>query len=52
VSETQATALLLRAGRSEDAETCGSICYEAFKTIANQHNFPLTIPRRRLRADY
>ena len=40
MSETQATGLLLRAGRSEDAETCGSICYEAFKTIADQHNFP------------
>jgi GNAT superfamily N-acetyltransferase len=36
--------LTLRAGRSEDAETCGSICYEAFKAIADQHNFPPDFP--------
>jgi predicted N-acetyltransferase YhbS len=30
----------LRAGKPSDAETCGSICYEAFKAIADQHNFP------------
>jgi GNAT superfamily N-acetyltransferase len=44
VSETQTTGLTLRAGRSEDAETCGSICYEAFKAIADQHNFPPDFP--------
>ncbi len=38
--QTQTAGLTLRAGRSEDAETCGSICYEAFKAIADQHNFP------------
>ena len=32
--------LRLRPGIPEDAETCGVICYEAFKTIAEQHNFP------------
>ncbi len=32
--------LTLRGGRIEDAKICGSICFEAFKTIANQHNFP------------
>ena len=51
VSETQVTGLTLRAGRSEDAETCGSICYEAFKAIADQHNFPLTSPPQRFRVD-
>ena len=35
---------ILRAGRPDDAETCGSICYEAFKAIANQHNFPHDFP--------
>ena len=30
----------LRVGRPDDAETCGLICYEAFKAIAGQHNFP------------
>jgi len=32
--------LTLRPGRPEDATICGTICYEAFKTIAEQHNFP------------
>ena len=30
----------LRPGSPKDAETCGPICYEAFKAIADQHNFP------------
>jgi GNAT superfamily N-acetyltransferase len=29
---------------SEDAEICGSICYEAFKAIADQHNFSPNFP--------
>jgi GNAT superfamily N-acetyltransferase len=32
--------LTLRPGRLEDATICGTICYEAFKTIAEQHSFP------------
>jgi hypothetical protein len=45
VNETQATTgLTLRAGRLEDAENGGSICYEAFKAIADQHNFPPDFP--------
>jgi GNAT superfamily N-acetyltransferase len=45
VSETQVVAgLRLRAGRVEDAEVCGSICYEAFKGIADRHNFPPDFP--------
>jgi GNAT superfamily N-acetyltransferase len=44
VSETQTTGLTLRAGRSEDADTCGAICYEAFKALADQHNFPPDFP--------
>jgi GNAT superfamily N-acetyltransferase len=44
MSETQPAGLTLRAGRSEDAETCGSICYEAFKAIADEHNFPPDFP--------
>jgi predicted N-acetyltransferase YhbS len=32
--------LTLRPGRPEDATVCGTICYEAFKAIAEQHNFP------------
>jgi GNAT superfamily N-acetyltransferase len=44
VSETHVAGLRLRAGRSEDAESCGSICYEAFKAIADQHNFTPDFP--------
>jgi GNAT superfamily N-acetyltransferase len=36
--------VMLRAGRLDDAETCGSICYDAFKAIADQHNFPHDFP--------
>ena len=31
--------LTLRLGRPEDAAICGAICYDAFKAIAEQHNF-------------
>ena len=44
MSEKQATGLMVRAGRSDDAETCGLICYEAFKAIADEHNFPPDFP--------
>lgn len=33
-------ALKLRPGSPADAPACSKICYEAFKTIAEQHNFP------------
>ena len=32
--------LNFRAGKPDDAESCGVICYEAFNTISAQHNFP------------
>ncbi len=34
----------LRAGRPDDATDCGRICYEAFKAISEQHNFPPDFP--------
>lgn len=34
----------LRPGNTEDAQRCGEICYYAFKTIAEQHNFPADFP--------
>ena len=34
----------IRKATADDAETCGTICYEAFKAIANQHNFPPDLP--------
>lgn len=36
--------LNLRPGRREDAEVCGVICFEAFKRISTQHNFPPDFP--------
>lgn len=34
----------IRAMRQEDVETCGRICYEAFKNISGRHNFPPDFP--------
>ncbi len=36
--------LKLRPGTPEDAQTCGRICYEAFSTLAREHNFPPEVP--------
>ncbi|HKY30564.1 MAG TPA: GNAT family N-acetyltransferase [Pyrinomonadaceae bacterium] len=36
--------LTIRGGRPEDAEACGVICYEAFKSISDRHNFPEDFP--------
>lgn len=36
--------LNLREGKPEDAEKLGIICYEAFKTISEKHNFPPDFP--------
>ena len=33
-----------RPGTFSDASACGRICYEAFKAIAEQHNFPPDLP--------
>jgi predicted N-acetyltransferase YhbS len=33
-----------RPGKPDDAEACATICYEAFKEIAAQHNFPPDFP--------
>jgi predicted N-acetyltransferase YhbS len=34
----------LRSMKQEDVETCGRICYEGFKSIADRHNFPPDFP--------
>jgi len=34
----------LRAGRPDDAQACGRIAYDAFKAIADEHNFPPDFP--------
>ena len=43
-SEIREAGPRLRTGSIEDAERSGSIVYEAFKTIADQHNFPPDFP--------
>jgi len=34
----------LRPGTAADAERCGEICYNAFKAVADEHNFPPDFP--------
>jgi GNAT superfamily N-acetyltransferase len=36
--------LIMRPGKPEDAQACGAICYKAFKSIADQHNYPPDFP--------
>jgi predicted N-acetyltransferase YhbS len=36
--------VILRRGTSADAAACGTICFEAFKSIAAEHNFPWDFP--------
>lgn len=40
-----------RPGRREDAQACAAIFYEAFKLIAEQHNFPVDFPEPQMAAD-
>ena len=34
----------LRLGTAEDSKLCGEICYRAFRTISEKHNFPPDFP--------
>jgi predicted N-acetyltransferase YhbS len=34
----------LRRATPDEVQRCGTICYEAFTAIANQHNFPPDLP--------
>jgi len=36
--------LVLRPGTPADANACGSICFEAFRAIDDEHNFPWDFP--------
>jgi len=36
--------LTLRLGMPDDADRCGTICYEAFTAIAEHHHFPASFP--------
>jgi len=37
-------ALTLRRGTAADAEVCGRVCFEAFRSIAERHGFPPDFP--------
>ena len=37
-------ALVIRRATLADAEVCGRICFDAFATLANKHNFPPDFP--------
>jgi GNAT superfamily N-acetyltransferase len=41
----------LRSGTPADAQPCGTICYEAFRHIAGQHNFPPDFPHADVAVD-
>jgi len=36
--------VVIRRAAAEDSEVCGRICFEAFATLATQHNFPPDFP--------
>lgn len=36
--------IALRPGAAEDANACGEICYDAFRSLANRHGFPPDFP--------
>jgi predicted N-acetyltransferase YhbS len=43
--------LVLRPGTPVDAAACGPICFEAFKAIADEHNFPWDFPSAEVATD-
>ena len=51
VADTQCTGVGLRPGSPDDAGPAGAICYEAFRTIAEQHGFPPDFPSSDVAAD-
>jgi GNAT superfamily N-acetyltransferase len=43
--------LKFRSARADDAGNCGLICFQAFKAIAEQHNFPPDFPSPEIAVD-
>src|SRR6185312_7298482 len=43
-SAVRSTSIKIRRADARDIEPCGRICYEAFRTIAEKHNFPSDVP--------
>jgi GNAT superfamily N-acetyltransferase len=50
INRTVASGLVVRNARTEDAESCARIFYEAFESIAERHNFPIEPPSREFTA--
>src|SRR5215203_1172874 len=50
-ADDQSRGIGLRPGAPDDAGPAGAICYEAFKTIAEQHGFPPDFPSSDVAAD-
>ena len=44
MSALAGTEVVIRPGRPQDADACGRICYEAFRTVAERHGFPPDFP--------
>ena len=42
--------IVIRRATPADAEICGRICFEAFATLADRHNFLRDFPAPRLRS--
>src|SRR5438105_8446484 len=43
--------IVLRPGTPADAAACGPICFEAFKAIDDEHNFPWDFPSAEVATD-
>jgi GNAT superfamily N-acetyltransferase len=43
-AEPKSIPVTLRPGTENDAQPCGSICFRAFKSISEKHNFPVDFP--------
>jgi len=43
--------IVLRSGTPSDAAACGPICFEAFKAINDEHNFPWDFPSAQIATD-
>jgi predicted N-acetyltransferase YhbS len=43
--------IVLRPGKPTDAAVCGPICFEAFKAIDDEHNFPWDFPSAEVATD-
>ena len=50
-SQDSQSTIALRPGRPTDASVCGKICYDAFESIARQHNFPPDFPSANVATD-